>query len=139
MSELFRERYDQDTLRAIPVLTLAHIGDGVYELLARSAVVARGGLKVVDAHRQTVALVAAPAQAKAMETLLPGLTEEEHGFFTRGRNAKPKSTPKHCTLREYAYATGLECLFGYLYLLGRNERIDQLWQAVVAEIDPVQV
>ena len=131
MTELFREQYDEDTLRAIPVLTLAHIGDGVYELLARSAVVARGGLKVVDAHRQTVALVAAPAQAKAMETLLPQLTEEEHSFFARGRNAKPHSTPKHCTLREYAYATGLECLFGALYLKGETQRVQQLWELVL--------
>jgi len=128
MTELFREHYDKDSLRAIPVLTLAHIGDSVYELLARSTVVARGGLKVVDAHRQTVALVAAPAQAKAMEALLPDLTEEEHGFFTRGRNAKPHSTPKHCTLREYAYATGLETLFGALYLYGRIQRLNELFE-----------
>ena len=133
MTELFREHYDKDALRAIPVLTLAHIGDSVYELLARSAVVARGGLKVVDAHRQTVALVAAPAQAKAMAAILPGLTEEEHSFFARGRNAKPKSTPKHCTLQEYAYATGLECLFGGLYLLGRRERINELFVLTMEE------
>lgn len=128
MTELFREHYDTETLRAIPVLTLAHIGDGVYELLARSAVVARGGQKVVDAHRQTVALVAAPAQAKAMEALLPHLTEEEHAAFARGRNAKPHSTPKHCTLKDYAWATGLECLFGTLYLKGENDRVLELWE-----------
>ena len=127
MTELFREHYDNDTLRAIPVLTLAHIGDGVYELLARSAVVARGGLKVVDAHRQTVALVAAPAQAKAMEAILPLLNEEETAFFTRGRNAKPHSTPKHSSLKEYAWATGLECLFGALYLKGETDRVLELW------------
>lgn len=131
MTELFREHYDNDTLRAIPVLTLAHIGDGVYELLARSAVVARGGQKVVDAHRQTVALVAAPAQARAMEALLPLLTEEEHAFFARGRNAKPHSTPKHCTLKDYAWATGLECLFGTLYLKGENQRVLELWEKVL--------
>ena len=128
MTELFREHYDNDTLRAIPVLTLAHLGDGVYELLARSAVVARGGQKVVEAHRQTVALVAAPAQARAMEALLPLLTEEEHAFFARGRNAKPHSTPKHCTLKDYAWATGLECLFGALYLKGENQRVLELWE-----------
>ena len=128
MTELFREHYDNDTLRAIPVLTLAHIGDGVYELLARSAVVARGRQKVVEAHRQTVALVAAPAQARAMEALLPLLTEEEHAFFARGRNAKPHSTPKHCTLKDYAWATGLECLFGALYLKGENQRVLELWE-----------
>ena len=134
MSELFREHYDTDTLRAIPVLTLAHIGDGVYELLARSAVVARGGLKVVEAHRQTVALVAAPAQAKAMEAILPHLTEEERSAFTRGRNAKPHSTPKHCSLREYALATGLETLFGALYLMGQTERLNYLFQTVMEEL-----
>ncbi len=131
MTELFREQYDNDTLRAIPVLTLAHVGDGVYELLARSAVVSRGGQKVVDAHRQTVALVSAPAQAKAMEAILPHLTQEEHSAFARGRNAKPHSTPKHCTLREYAYATGLECLFGMLYLKGETQRVLELWQMVL--------
>ncbi len=130
MSELFREHFDAETLRAIPVLTLAHVGDGVYELLARSAVVARGGLKVVDAHRQTVALVSAPAQAKAMEALLPLLTAEETALFTRGRNAKPHSTPRHCTLKEYAWATGLECLFGALYLAGSSDRLEELWSKV---------
>ena len=101
---------------------------GGIELLARSAVVARGGQKVVEAHRQTVALVAAPAQARAMEALLPLLTEEEHAFFARGRNAKPHSTPKHCTLKDYAWATGLECLFGALYLKGENQRVLELWE-----------
>ncbi len=128
MQELFREHFDDQALRAIPVLTLAHVGDGVYELLARSAVVARGGLKVVDAHRQTVALVSAPAQAKAMEAILPHLTEEEQAVFARGRNAKPHSTPKHCSLKEYAWATGLECLFGWLYLKGETERVRELWE-----------
>jgi ribonuclease-3 family protein len=66
------------------------------------------------------------------------LQEDELAVFGRGRNAKPKTVPKHAGLEAYAYATGLECLFGYLYLLGRNERIDELWQAVAAEIDPVQ-
>ena len=131
MTELFREHYDNDTLRAMPVLTLAHVGDGVYELLARSAVAARGGLKVVDAHRQTVALVSAPAQARAVEAILPLLTEEERSVFTRGRNAKPHSTPKHCTLREYALATGLECLFGALYLKGETERVLELWNVAL--------
>ncbi len=128
MTELFREQFDDQALRAVPVLTLAHVGDGVYELLARTAVASRGGLKVVDAHRQTVALVAAPAQAKAMEALLPLLNEEEQAVFARGRNAKPHSTPKHCSLRDYAWATGLECLFGHLYLKGENDRVLQLWE-----------
>lgn len=129
--ELFREKYDPDVLRAIPTLTLAHIGDGVYELLARSAVVAEGGLPVEEAHRRTVALVSAPAQAKAMEALLPRLEPEELALFHRGRNAKPHSIPRHCTGKEYAYATGLEALFGALYLAGRTRRVSQLWEMVL--------
>ena len=131
MTELFREHYDEDALRAIPTLTLAHVGDSVYELLARSAVAARGGCRVEDAHRQTVALVSAPAQARAAEALLPLLTPEERAAFTRGRNAKPHSMPKHCSIREYAYATGLEVLFGTLYLTGETGRVQQLWQQVL--------
>lgn len=131
MTELFREHYEPEALRAVSALTLAHVGDGVYELLARSAVAARGGLKVADAHRQTVALVSAPAQARAMEALLPLLTDEEKRFFTRGRNAKPHTTPRHCTLKEYAWATGLECLFGALYLQGRTDRVLELWNRVL--------
>ena len=129
--ELFREQYDEDALRALPTLLLAHVGDGVYELLARTAVAARGPCRVDDAHRQTVALVAAPAQAKAMEALLPQLTPEERSAFLRGRNAKPHSMPRHCSIREYAYATGLEALFGCLYLSGRTQRLQELWQAVL--------
>ena len=89
MSELFREHYDEDALRAIPTLTLAHVGDSVYELLARSAVAARGGCRVEDAHRQTVALVSAPAQARAAETLLPLLTREEREMPPVGGGLPP--------------------------------------------------
>ena len=131
MENYFELNFTKAQVDAISNLGLAHVGDGVYELLARSAVAARGGLKVVDAHRQTVALVAAPAQAKAMEAILPHLTEEERSAFTRGRNAKPHSTPKHCSLREYALATGLECLFGTLYLKGETQRVLELWQMVL--------
>jgi ribonuclease-3 family protein len=128
VENFFEMNFTLQQVNAISNLGLAHVGDGVYELLARSAVAARGGQKVVDAHRQTVALVAAPAQAKAMEAILPHLTEEERSAFTRGRNAKPHSTPKHCSLREYALATGLECLFGTLYLKGETQRVLELWQ-----------
>ncbi len=124
---------------AYPTLTLAHVGDCVYELLARSRVVHKGVYKAHETHRRTVALVSAEAQHKAAKAILPMLEEDELSVFGRGRNAKPKTIPKHAGLEAYAYATGLECLFGYLYLLGRNERIDQLWQLVAAEIDPVQV
>lgn len=128
--ELFREHYTADQLRAIPTLTLAHIGDGVYELLARSAVLAQGSCRVEDAHKKTVALVSAPAQARAMAALEPQLDEWEQAIFHRGRNTRLGSVPKHCSIREYAYATALETLFGALYLMGKTERISALWQYI---------
>ena len=82
-------------------------------------------------HRRTVALVSAQAQARAAETLLPGLTQEELAVYKRGRNAKPKSAPAHATPAEYASATGLEALFGFLYLSGRAERIYELWRRIL--------
>lgn len=132
--ELFREAYGEDRLRALPTLTLAHIGDGVYELLARSEVASRGPLKVEDAHRSTVALVSAQAQARAMEALLPLLDEWEQSLFHRGRNCKSHGAPKHCAPRDYAYATGLETLFGGLYLTGRLDRLGLLWQKALESL-----
>lgn len=134
--ELFREHYDGETLRAVPVLTLAHVGDGVYELLARTEVLSREILRVEDAHRRTVELVTAPAQARAARAILPLLTAEESAVFRRGRNAHPHSTPKHCTLGEYALATGLEALFGWLYLSGQGARIAELWLQVLENARP---
>lgn len=134
--ELFQQQYTEEQLRAVPTLTLAHIGDSVYELLARTAVVNQGGCRVEDAHRSTVALVSAPAQAKAAEQILPGLTDWESAVFRHGRNAHFHSVPKHCTLREYAYATGLEALLGALYLTGQRERIAALWQQILETLAP---
>lgn len=132
--ELFQQHYTEEQLRAVPTLTLAHIGDGVYELLARTAVVDKGVCRVEDAHRSTVALVSAPVQAKAMERLLPLLTPWETAVFRHGRNAHFHSVPKHCTLREYAYATGLEALLGALYLTGQQQRIALLWQEILGAL-----
>ena len=138
--ELFREAYTEEALRAVPTLTLAHIGDGVYELLARTQVVREGACRVEDAHSRTVELVraqdaaplqAAANQAKAAAALAPLLNEWENAVFHRGRNAHPHTLPRHCTPREYALATGLEALFGALYLSGKHERLAELWTAVL--------
>ena len=131
MTELFCEKLNEDALRALPVLTLAHVGDGVYELLVRSHVVRQGAVKVADMHRQTVALVSAPAQAKAAKAIVPLLTEAEKAVFQRGRNTRLNSIPKHATLSDYSYATALEALLGMLYLSGRNDRIAALWDAML--------
>lgn len=129
--ELFREAYTEEALRAVPTLTLAHIGDGVYELLARTQVVREGACRVEDAHSRTVELVRAQAQAQAAAALAPLLNEWENAVFHRGRNAHPHTLPRHCTPREYALATGLEALFGALYLSGKHERLSELWTAVL--------
>lgn len=138
MAELFEKHYTADQLRAIPVLTLAHVGDGVYELLARTRVVdscPEG--KVAQAHRHTVSLVSAGAQAKAAHLLEPMLTEQETAVFHRGRNCHVNSVPKRASREEYAYATALETLLGYLYLSGQTDRIGELWAVILEALGEV--
>ena len=108
-------------------LGLAHIGYGVYELLCRAYLCDKGGKKVNNLHKNTVKLVNAVTQAKMADKLLPMLTEEEMAFFRRGKNAHTHAAPKAATPQEYAKATGLEALFGALYLLGRTQRLNQLF------------
>lgn len=116
---------------AISNLGLAHIGDGVYELLCRSYLCAKGGKTVGDLHRQTVQLVKAPTQAVFAEKLLPHLTEEELGYYRRGKNSHVHAVPKGATPAEYAKATGLETLFGALYLAGQTERLNELFHIIM--------
>jgi len=131
-TELFCEQLDEKQVAQIPILSLAHVGDGVYELLARSYAVKQGGGRPTDLHRRTVSLVSAASQCRAASRLLPELTGEEKSVFLRGRNAKPKSVPKHASGSEYAYSSGWEAVFGMLFLTGRRERIMQLWERVLA-------
>lgn len=119
----------------ISMLGLAHVGDGVYELLVRGMLCQTGHSAVMDLHRSTVALVKAQAQAEAAGRLLPILSEAEHAVYKRGRNAKVNSVPRHADIRQYHAATGLEALFGWLYLQGRLERINQLFDLIM-EGDP---
>ena len=118
---------------AISNLGLAHIGDGVYELMCRSYLCAKGGHTVKNLHRDSVALVKAPAQAKFAEKLLPHLTEEEQSYYRRGKNAHSHAAPKSATPQEYAKATGLETLFGALYLAGKTDRLNELFVILMEE------
>ena len=111
----------------ISALGLAHCGDAVFELLVRTWLCTHGGVKVKSLHRETVKYVSAPAQAARMDRMLPLLTEEEQDFYRRGRNAQVNMIPKNATREQYSKATGLECLFGSLYLLGRRDRINELF------------
>lgn len=121
--------YTEAQVREMPVLALAHIGDGVYELLARMKAVREGSAQVNVLHRRTVLMVSAEAQCAAAKSVRETLTDAELAVFRRGRNAKPHHAPPHKTAGDvYPMATALEALFGYLYLTGADERISQLWE-----------
>ena len=133
MKDHFCPHMEVRAINNISMLGLAHIGDAVYELLTRTMLCSDGSRKATELHRKTVAIVNAPAQAKAAERLLPLLTEEEMCVFRRGRNAKVNSVPQKADISQYHAATGLEALFGWLYLQGRTERLGQLFAAIMEE------
>ena len=114
----------------ISMLGLAHVGDGVYELLTRTALCKEGHTGVQELHKLTVARVRAEAQARAAEKIQPLLSEEELALYRRGRNTHVNSVPHNAEPADDHAATGLEALFGWLYLLGRLERIDTLFAAI---------
>ena len=120
-----------DDIRAISSLGLAHLGDGVYELMVRAWLCLHGKATSRGLHKATVHFVAAPAQAAMSRKILPMLTEEEADVFRRGRNASPHSIPKAASREEYQTATALEALFGYLYLQGKTDRLNELFEAMM--------
>ena len=124
---------DEKQVGAMSMLGLAHIGDAVYELLTRTRLCGMGVTKVSELHRMTVATVNAPAQAEAAQRILPKLTEEEAAIYRRGRNTKVNSVPQKADIAQYHAATGLEALFGWLYLLGRLDRIGELYAVGTGE------
>ena len=133
MQELFHPTMRSTELSAISALGLAHMGDCVFELLVRTRLCAEGHLAAGELHKLTVAQVKAPAQAKVMERLLPRLTEEELALYKRARNTHVHGVPQGAKVGEYHAATGLEALFGWLYLLGRAERVQELFAAAMEE------
>ena len=129
--DYFHLNASREELLNMSSLGLAHLGDGAFELMVRAWLCLHGKVKVKDLHRATVRYVAAPAQAAAMERLLPLLTDEEADVYRRGRNTAPHSVPRAATRAQYQSATGLEALFGWLYLQGRTERLNQLFEAIM--------
>lgn len=117
--------------RQLSPLNLAYIGDCIYELLVREKVVAEANRPVAELNRESVKYVTAKAQTEAYEAIKDMLTEEETAVFKRGRNAKVGHSPKSATHGEYHTATGVEALFGYLYLSGREARIKELFRKIV--------
>ena len=133
MENYFDLHFDMKQVNAISNLGLAHIGDGVYELMCRSYLCCKGDKTVKNLHKDSVAMVKAPTQAKFADKLKPFFTEEEMDYFRRGKNAHTHAAPKSASPKEYAKATGLECLFGALYLLGKIDRLNELFYILVKE------
>ena len=131
MENYFSMNLEKQEIDTISNLGLAHMGDCVFEILCRGYLCARGGKNVGTLHRDTINLVKAQSQAKFVDKLLPLLTEEELAYYRRGKNAHVHAVPKSCTPAEYAKATGLEALFGALYLAGRTERLNELFKTVM--------
>lgn len=113
-------------------LNLAFIGDCVYEMLVRETLVIDANRPVNDLHRESVKFVSAKAQTAAFEKIKDILTEEEMAVYKRGRNAKVGHSPKSATEGEYHCATGVEALFGYLYLTEQLDRIKELFSQINA-------
>ena len=131
MENYFSMNLTAQEVNAISNLGLAHMGDCVFEILCRGYLCANGGKNVGNLHRDTIAMVNANAQAKFVDRLLPLLTEEELAYYRRGKNSHVHAVPKSSTPADYAKATGLEALFGALYLMGRTERINELFKTVM--------
>lgn len=112
-------------------LTLAFIGDGVYDLLVRDMLVRSANRPVGELNRIKVSFVNCGSQAKFASLLMPVLTERELAVYKRGRNAAPKCTPKNGTVADYHSATGLEALFGYLHINGDKDRINELFALII--------
>ena len=113
-------------IRTYSPLTLAYIGDGIYDLVIRSVVVGKGNTRARELHKRTSQIVKAHTQAEMMEVLLPLLTEEEADIYRRGRNAKSPTMAKNATMSDYRKATGFEALMGWLYLQDEFERLVEL-------------
>ena len=133
MENFFEMQFTLAQVNAMSNLALALMGDGVYEVLCRAYLCCRGDKTVQRLHQDTVQLVKAPTQARLMERIKPHLTPEETDFFRRGKNTHTHAAPKSATPKEYAAATGLETLFGALYLLGRRDRLNELFAIMMEE------
>lgn len=115
----------------ISPLTLAFVGDGVYDLLVREYLVRKANRSVGELNKIKVSLVNCRSQAQFAKQLLPSLSEKELSVYKRGRNAAPKCTPKNGTVADYHSATGLEALFGYLWLSSNFDRINELFDMII--------
>ena len=115
-------------IRTVTTSALAYLGDSVLEICVRRHLVSEGLSSSAHLNSEALKFVRASAQAEAVKRIIPLLTEEEAAVFRRGRNVGHTSTPKSASVSEYRMATGMEALFGWLYLLDRHERINELFK-----------
>ena len=130
------EAEPQIDIREMNPLSLAFMGDGVLELLVRQHLVERSRLLPGKLHAEAVRYVSARSPFLEMKLLEPLLTEEEHAVFRRGKNANKATVAKHASVEEYRTSTGFECLLGWLYLKGRNDRIAELMNVLWRDFEP---
>ena len=124
-------------VRELNSLQMAYVGDTVHDLYVRSMLLSRG-MAVGKMHRQAVRMVSAGAQARMLEAIEAELTEAEADVARRGRNSQAKhAAPKHADPADYAHATGLEALWGYLYLTGQAQRLDELVKLALARTEEI--
>lgn len=121
-----------EVTRKFSPIILAYEGDAVYELMVRTHLITHGDGSVNTFHKRAAQFVSAAAQSKFMELLEPMLTAEELEIYHRGRNAKSHSRPKNADMIAYRRATGFECLFGFLHLCGREERLGELFEYILS-------
>lgn len=131
MGDVFMRLLDKECAPSeLSPLTLAFIGDGVFDLLVREQLVCEANRPVGVLNSEKIKIVCCTAQAGFAEKLMPNLTEEELRVYKRGKNARAMTVPKNAKRGDYHSATGLEALFGYLYLCGRTERIRELFKMI---------
>lgn len=119
----------------IPALLLAYVGDSIFDLAVRTMLIKKGSKQVNKINNEVTGFVSAAAQAKMADSLKKTFTNEEAVIYQRGRNAKPKTKAKNASQSEYHKATGLEAVFGFLYLKGERERLLDLIKAGIAAIE----
>lgn len=125
----------ENDIRSYSPLTLAYIGDSIYDLVIRTLVVEKGNRAANNLHKMTVKYVNAGTQATMIEDLLSELTEEETAVYHRGRNAKSYTTAKNASVADYRKATGMEALLGYLYLMDQMDRALELIKSGINKLD----
>ena len=129
--DLFDIRRSKTEVTSQSILTLAHLGDSVYELMVRTKLCISTGLTNRDMHIETLKYVNAEAQSNAYQKIKGELTEEEESVFLRGRNAHVRTVPKNADPGKYHTATGLEAVFGFLWLLGERDRLNRLFEMIL--------